>query len=161
MRKSARMCLWFVAPAILTTAAWGARDIAVPSSCTPSVNEKLAQLISSGQQAAVDNIMVCGTTASSSRKQRGGQHGDHQILPLRVTLPDGSMKEIEVVTNDDLDDKVTAPANASVFAYGQAFFSHTKQFAAGVHEVHCATHRGADNGWIVVNGEKHPASCSR
>jgi len=71
------------------------------------------------------------------------------------------MKLIEVVTNDELDGKVTAPANASVFAYGQAFFSHTRNFAAGVHEVHCATHRGADNGWVVVNGEKHPASCSR
>ena len=161
MRQSVQQGLWCVLPAILVTAGWAANDVAVPSACTPSVNEKLAQLISSGQQEAVDNVMVCGTTASSSRRQRGGEHGDHQILPLRVTLPDGSMKLIEVVTNDDLDGKVTAPANASVFAYGQAFFSRTQQFAAGVHEVHCATHRGADNGWVVVNGEKHPASCSR
>jgi len=161
MRKSVLKWLWFVASAMLVTTAWATKDVAVPSACTPSVNEKLAHLISSGQQEAVDNVMVCGTTASSSRRQRGGQHGDHQILPLRVTMPDGGMQLIEVVTNDDLDGKVTAPANASVFAYGQAFFSHTKQFAAGVHEVHCATHRGADNGWVAVNGEKHPASCSR
>ena len=161
MRKSVQRCLWFAVLAMLMTAAWAANDVAVPSACTPWVNEKLEQLISSGQQEAVDNVMVCGTTASSSRTQRGGQHGDHQILPLRVTLPDGSLKLIEVVTNDDLDGKVTAPANAAVFAYGQAFFSHTKQFAAGVHEVHCATHRGADNGWVVVNGEKRPASCPR
>jgi len=161
MRKSVQKCLWFVVPVMLVTAAWAAKDVAVPSSCTPSVNEKIGQLISGGQQETVDNVMVCGVTASSSRRQRGGQHGDHQILPLRVTLPDGSMKLIEVVTNDELDGKVTAPANASVFAYGQAFFSHTRNFAAGVHEVHCATHRGADNGWVVVNGEKHPASCSR
>ena len=161
MRQSVQQGLWCVLPAILVTAGWAAKDVAVPSVCTPSVNEKLAQLISSGQQEAVDNVMVCGITASSSRTQRGGPHGDHQILPLRVSMPDGSMKLIEVVTNDDLDGKVTAPANASVLAYGQAFFSHTKQFAAGVHEVHCATHRGADNGWVVVNGEKHPASCSR
>jgi len=159
MRKPVQSCLWIVAPWVVVTAGWGAKDVAVPSVCTPSVNEKLAQLISSGQQEAVDNVMVCGITASSSRTQRGGRHGDHQILPLRVSMPDGSMKLIEVVTNDDLDGKVTAPANASVLAYGQAFFSHTKQFAAGVHEVHCATHRGADNGWVVVNGEKHPASC--
>jgi hypothetical protein len=161
MRKSVQKWLWLVVAAIPVTAAWAAKDVAVPSACTPSVNEKLAQLISSGQQQAVDNVMVCGVTASSSRTQHGGRHGDHQILPLRVTLPDGSMKLIEVVTNDDLDGKVTAPAYASVFAYGQAFFSNTKNFAAGVHEVHCATHHGADNGWVVVNGEKHPVSCGR
>jgi len=161
MRKSIQKRLWLVVPLILVTAAWAAKDVTVPSSCTPSVNAQIGQLISSGQQEAVDNVMVCGVTASSSRTQRSGRHGDHQILPLRVTLPDGSMKLIEVVTNDELDGKVTAPANASVFAYGQAFFSHTKSFSAGVHEVHCATHRGADNGWVVVNGEKHPSSCSR
>ena len=26
----------------------------------------------------------------------------------------------------------------------------------GVHDVHCATHRGADNGWVVVNGTRFP-----
>ncbi len=138
-----------------------AQDVPVPSTCTPAVNQKLASLISSGQLGPVDNVMVCGVTASSSRRQRGGRHGDHQVLPLRVIMPDGSTKLIEVVTNDDLDGRVTAPPNATVFAYGQAFFSRTRSFAAGIHDVHCATHRGADNGWVVVNGEKHPPSCQR
>ena len=133
----------------------------VPSACTPAVNQKLAELISSNPEQPVDNVMVCGVTASSSRTQHGGRHGDHQIIPLRVSMPDGGMKLVEVVSNDDLDGKVTAPANVTVFAYGQAFFSHTKQFVAGVHEVHCATHRGADNGWVVVDGVKHPESCTR
>jgi len=137
-----------------------ANDVPVPSSCTPSVNQKLAGLLAAAQQSAVDNVMVCGITVSSSRTQHGGRHGSHQIIPLQVTLPDGSTKLIEVVTNDDLDGRVTAPANVSVFAYGQAFFSHTKSFSAGIHDVHCSTHRGADNGWVVVNGEKHPSSCS-
>jgi hypothetical protein len=56
---------------------------------------------------------------------------------------------------------VTSPVNASVFAYGQAFFPSGGKFVAGVHDVHCSTHRGADNGWVVVNGVKHPASCNR
>jgi hypothetical protein len=141
-------------------AARTSKDVPVPGSCTPSVNQHLAELISSAPATPVDNVMVCGTTASSSRTQHGGRHGDHQIIPLRVSLPDGSMKLVEVVSNDDLDGKVTAPANVTVFAYGQAFFSHTKQFVAGIHDVHCATHRGADNGWVVVDGVKHPASCS-
>jgi hypothetical protein len=141
--------------------ACAARDVPVPATCTPAVNQKLADLIASPPPHPVDNVMVCGVTASSSRTQHGGRHGDHQIIPLRVLLPDGSMKLVEVVSNDALDGKVTAPANAPVFAYGQAFFSHTKKFAAGIHDVHCATHRGADNGWVVVNGDKHPASCTR
>jgi hypothetical protein len=103
--------------------------------------------------------MVCGVTISPSRTQRGGPHGSHEILPLTVVFPDGSTKLVEVVTNDQLDGKITAPVKASVFAYGQAFFDNTGHFAAGIHDVHCSTHRGADNGWVVVNGKKHPAGC--
>jgi hypothetical protein len=132
----------------------------VPSACTGEVNAKLAGLIGSGTAQPVDNVMVCGVTVSPSRPQRAGKHGTHEILPLLVTFADGSTKLIEVVTNDDLDGKVTAPVKASVFAYGQAFFDHTGRFAAGIHDVHCSTHRGADNGWVVVNGQKYPGSCS-
>jgi hypothetical protein len=120
------------------------------------VNAKLAGLIASGTQTDVDNVMVCGITVSPSRPQRGGPHGSHEILPLTVVFPDKSTRLIEVVTNDSLDGVVTAPVKASVFAYGQAFFSNTGHFAAGIHDVHCSTHNGADNGWVVVNGEKHP-----
>jgi hypothetical protein len=137
------------------------KDVPVPSACTPAVNQHIAELLASAHDGPVDNVMVCGVSASSSRTQHGGRHGDHQIIPLRVSLPDGGMKLVEVVSNDELDGKVTAPANVTVFAYGQAFFSHTKQFVAGIHDVHCATHRGADNGWVVVDGVKHPASCPR
>jgi hypothetical protein len=141
------------------TAALGASDVPVPSSCTPNVNQKLLQLLNSGQHNPVDNVMVCGITTGPSRTQYGGPHGNHEILSLRVAFPDHTVKLVEVVTNDSLDGKVTAPANASVFAYGQAFFSNTHQFAAGIHDVHCSTHFGADNGWVVVNGRKYPASC--
>ena len=140
-------------------AALAANDVPVPASCTPAVNQKLAQLLNSHQQQSVDNVMVCGTTYAPSRTQKGGPHGDHQILSINAKLPNGSFRRVEVVTNDALDGKVTASANASVFAYGQAFFSHTKPYSAGVHDVHCATHAGADNGWVVVNGMKHPESC--
>ena len=143
------------------TAAYAQRNVPVPSRCTPQVNQKLYDLLSSGQRGSVDNVMVCGITLSSSRTQRGGPHGSHQILPLRVTMPDGNVRPIEVVTNDDLDGVVTAPVDASVFAYGQAFFPSGGKFPAGIHDVHCSTHRGADNGWVVVNGVKHPASCNR
>lgn len=136
-----------------------AHDVPVPQNCTPDVNRKLSGLVGSGAKGPVDNVMVCGVTISPSRPQRGGPHGTHEILPLTVVFPDGGTRLIEVVTNDDLDGKVTAPAKAAVFAYGQAFFDNTGHFAAGIHDVHCSTHRGADNGWVVVSGKKYPATC--
>ena len=143
---------------VIAAYAW-ANDVPVPSACTPQVNQKLAGLLQNPPRGSVDNVMVCGVTVSSSRTQHGGAHGDHQIIPVLAPMPDGSSKLIEVVTNDELDGRITAPAKASVLAYGQAFFTRTGRFAAGVHETHCATHRGADNVWVVVNGKKFPASC--
>jgi hypothetical protein len=135
-----------------------AKDAVPPAQCTPAVNAQLAQLIADKHAGAVDNVMVCGTTFGPSRKQRSGPHGGHQLLPLRVPLPGGGSASVEVVSNDDLDGRVTAPKGAAVSAYGQYFHTTDRQrpFVAGVHDVHCATHRGADNGWVVVNGTKFP-----
>lgn len=152
MRKPA----WLFLAAFVAAAA---TDVPVPGACTPEVNQKLAGLLAGGHLKPVDNVMVCGVTTGSSHTQRGGPHGDHQIIPVLLTFPDKSTHQIEIVTNDALDGKVTAPARAAVFAYGQAFFDRTGKFAAGLHETHCATHRGADNGWIVVNGARHPNGC--
>jgi hypothetical protein len=135
-----------------------AGDVQVPAACSGGVNAQLSGLISEQHDGPVDNVMVCGTTIGSSRPQRGGTHGDHQLLPLKVPLPDGGTALVEVVTNDSLDGRVTAPRGAAVFAYGQYFHTSRRQrpFVAGIHDVHCATHRGADNGWVVVNGTKFP-----
>jgi hypothetical protein len=138
----------------------GGRDVPVPQSCTPEVNQKLAGMLAQQTHENVDNVMVCGVTISPSRTQRGGEHGSHQILLLAVNLPGAGTRLVEVVTNDDLDGVVTAPKGAQVFAYGQAFFDQGSRFVAGIHDVHCATHRSADNGWVVVNGVQSPASCT-
>jgi hypothetical protein len=138
----------------------GGRDVAVPQSCTPDVNQKLAGLLAQQTTEYVDNVMVCGVTISPSRTQRGGRHGSHEILPLLVNLPGAGSKLVEVVINDDLDGVVTAPKGAQVYAYGQAFFDQGSRFVAGIHDVHCSTHRTADNGWVVVDGRKSPASCA-
>jgi hypothetical protein len=135
------------------------RDVAVPQSCTPEVNQKLAGLLAQQTAGNVDNVMVCGVTISPSRTQRGGPHGSHGVLPLLVNLPGAGSKLVEVVTNDELDGVVTAPKGAQVYAYGQAFFDQGSRFAAGIHDVHCATHRTADNGWVVVDGVKSPTTC--
>jgi hypothetical protein len=136
------------------------RDVAVPQNCTPEVNQKLAGLLAQQTTENVDNVMVCGVTISPSRTQHGGPHGSHEILPLLVNLPGAGSKLVEVVINDDLDGVVTAPKGAQVYAYGQAFFDQGSRFVAGIHDVHCSTHRTADNGWVVVDGRKSPASCA-
>ncbi len=145
--------------AALLTARLQAADVAVPSSCSADVNAKLAGLVANPPAQPVDNVMVCGTTVSSSRTQRGGRHGAHDLLPLIAPFPDGTTKLVQVVINEDLDGRITAPAHVPVFAYGQAYFDHTGHFVAGIHDVHCSTHAGADNGWVAVDGAKSPASC--
>ncbi len=151
--------LTIISFADVAAAARRPHDVGVPSTCTAQVNQKLSQLLNSNQQSDVYNVMVCGVTTQPSQTQHGGPNGDHQILSVRVTLPDGSTKLIEVVTNDVLDGIVTAPMNAQVFAYGRAFFSDTRQYAAGLDEVHCATNSHSDNGWVTVNGAKYPKVC--
>jgi hypothetical protein len=136
-----------------------ATDVAGPTRCTPSVNDRLTTLIDEQHADAVDNVMVCGTTIAPSRPQRRSRRGAHQLIPLRVPLArDGRFALVEIVTNDDLDGRVTAPRGATVMAYGQYFRTTDRQrpFVAGVHDVHCATHRGADNGWVVVDGTRYP-----
>jgi len=136
-----------------------ADDVPVPPSCTQEVNSRLAQLIKLGTRQNVDNVMVCGVTARSARPQRPGKHGGHQLLSVRAQLPGIGTRLVQIAINDELDGVVTAPAHATVFAYGQAFFDSTGSFVAGIHDVHCSTHNGADNGWVVVNGKKSPQSC--
>jgi hypothetical protein len=140
----------------ISACAGGAADVAAPSRCDAAVNARLAQLIAEHHAGAVDNVMVCGTTIAPSRP-RHGRRVSHELIPLRVPLAAGSAL-VEVVTNDALDGRVTAPREARVAAYGQYFLTSERQrpFVAGIHETHCATHRGADNGWVVVNGTRYP-----
>jgi hypothetical protein len=135
-----------------------AKDVSVPSSCNAAVNAQLARLIDEHHDSAVDNVMVCGTALGPSRPQRRGRRSGHQLIPLRVPVAAGRSALVEVVTNDDLDGRVTAPRDAHVVAYGQYFLTTERQrpFVAGIHDVHCATHRGADNGWVVVDGVRYP-----
>jgi hypothetical protein len=143
---------------VAQVAAARGKDVPVPSACTSDVNRGLQDLIRSHSRREVDNIMVCGVATQHSRVQNGGRHGSHHIIPLSVDLPEDGKVQVQVVINDSLDGVVTANANDKVFAYGQGYIAHGP-WAAGIHDVHCSTHRGADNGWVVVNGSKTPSSC--
>jgi len=148
----------FIALMTVGSTAWaGGKDVAVPSSCTPQVNAKLQQLIEDQPRGYVENVMVCGS-AVKTVVNRGGRHGSHHIITLSAPMPDGSSAPIQVAINDELDGEVNAAQGAKVFAYGQGYISHGAA-RAGIHDVHCSTHRTADNGWVVVDGKKTPSSC--
>lgn len=130
----------------------------VPKRCTPDVNRGLQDLIRSHTRRDVDNIMVCGVATQRSQVRRGGPHGSHHVISVGVDLPDDGHVEVQVVINDALDGPVTARAGDPIFAYGQGYIAHGR-WVAGVHDVHCSTHPGADNGWVVVAGQRTPQSC--
>lgn len=159
MMRAARLVL-FACLLLSFHPAFAARDVAVPTRCTPQVNQQIADLIASGTRRDVDNIMVCGIAIEKTRVRHGGPHGDHHVTTIAAVLPGGQTVNVQVVVNDDLDGIVAARANDAVFAYGQGYISHGF-WAAGVHDVHCSTHPAADNGWVVVNGVKTPQSCPR
>lgn len=129
---------------------------APPSTCTPQVNAEFADLLARDESREIDGVLVCGVTFGPSRPQRAGPHGGHQLIPVRAPLPGGGSALVEVVTNDDLDGRVTAPRGAVVFAFGQYYLTTAAQapFVAGIHDVHCATHRGAANGYVIVAGRR-------
>ena len=142
---------------LATASAAQGRDVPVPSACTPAVNQKLAQMIQDHPRAYVENVMVCGV-AKGTRVNSGGRHGSHHIITLTAQLPAGNSVLVQIAINDSLDGPVSASAGQQVYAFGQGYISGG-QWAAGVHDVHCSTHPAADNGWVVVNGVKTPASC--
>jgi hypothetical protein len=150
----------FAATALLSLPASAqGRDIPVPSSCIPQVNARLQQMIHDQARGYVENVMVCGI-AEGTRVNSGGKHGSHHIITLEAQLPQNQTALVQIAINDSLDGVVTAVHGDHVFAYGQGYISGGK-WAAGIHDVHCSTHRSADNGWVVVNGKKTPALCSR
>jgi hypothetical protein len=132
-------------------------DVPVPHACTPQVNARLQQMITDQPRGYVENVMVCGT-AEGTRVNSGGRHGSHHIVTVDAQLPQRGNVRVQIAINDTLDGVVTASRGDQVFAYGQGYISGGG-WAAGIHDVHCSTHRSADNGWVVVNGAKTPNSC--
>ncbi len=150
---------WLLGAVVLVSAGIVAqgRNVDVPSQCTPQVNQKLQQMIEDQPRGYVENVMACGT-AVKTVVNRGGRHGSHHIITVSAQLPSGRTVPIQIAINDSLDGEVSAQRGAAVFAYGQGYIAHG-QAVAGIHDVHCSTHRSADDGWIVVNGTKTPSSC--
>lgn len=138
--------------------AFAAKNVPHPQTCTPEVNRGLENLVNSGTRRDVDNVMVCGTAVGKTRLQKGGPHGSHQVITLAVALPSGRGIHVQVVINDALDGVVTADDGDQVSAYGQGYLT-SGAAQAGVHDVHCSTHTGADNGWVYINNKLESKVC--
>jgi len=163
MRRVLLMSLWVA----MTCGMAKAATQPVPAACTAAVNAGLAQFVAQhqgvSQSVDQDNVMVCGTMSRDSYAQHAGHSGAgaHHVLVLSVPTSNGPLA-IEVVTNDQLDGVVTGKEGDQVFAYGQAYVDPGTIRAggftvvAGLHEPHCATHAGADDGWVVVAGQRYP-----
>ena len=140
-----------------------ATDVPVPASCTAAVNAPLATLVTAGAPEQVDNVIICGTVTRATYFQSSrGAAGSHHVTSVAAPIATGGTLLVQIVTNDRLDGVVSAQTGDRVFALGQFYQTTVRQrpFAAGLHDTHCATHRGADNGWIVVNGDRWPkGSC--
>ena len=143
----------------LGSAAAGAQglNVPVPTACTPAVNAKLQQMVQEQPRGYVENVMVCGV-AQKTTVLHGGAHGSHHLITVAVTLPVEGARLVQIAINDALDGAVSARAGQSVFAFGEGYVTGGA-WVAGVHDVHCSTHRGADNGWVVVAGVKTPKAC--
>lgn len=134
-------------------------DVPVPSSCTPAVNAKLQEMIRAHPKGYTENVMVCGI-ATKTTVNSGGAHGSHHIISLKAVLPQDGTVSVQIAINDSLDGAVSAKAGASVFGYGEGYITGGA-WVAGIHDVHCSTHRSADNGWVVVDGVKTPKTCPK
>jgi len=154
---------------LAATTAASAATKPVPAQCTASVNSAYAAFVAAhaGGEAHQDNLMVCGRSLGPAYTQRAGRSGNtHHVLILSIPTANGSQTgqsmNVEVDTNDTLDGIVTANPGEQVYVYGQAYIdpgTHRRfgfTTTAGIHEPHCATHRGADDGWIVIAGHKYP-----
>ncbi len=143
--------------------AGAAPDVPVPDTCTAADNSQLASLVVAGRPDEVDNVMVCGTAVRATYYQPArGRAGSHHVTSVAAPISTGGTLLVQVVTNDTLDGIVSAHAGDRVFAFGQFYQTTERQrpFVAGIHDTHCATHAGADNGWIVINGDRWPrGSC--
>lgn len=144
----------------------------VPPACNAEVNAGLLNFLGQqqgGHGADEDNVMVCGTLVRNGFSQHAGHSntGSHEVLIVAAPTATGSVL-VEVVTNDSLDGKVTGSKGDAIFAYGQAYVdakpirAQGLTLAGGLHETHCATHVGTDDGWVVIAGRRYPSgSCAR
>jgi len=101
----------------------------------------------------VEGVQVCGVVAGRPY-ERGGEHGLHVYIPVRVEAPGGASYLTQVIPNEELDGRIVVHDGDTIFALGQFVYPNYRFGYEGlIHDTHPATHRGAADGYVEVNGK--------
>jgi hypothetical protein len=105
------------------------------------------------RRRVVEGVMVCGIV-SGRPYQRGGPHGLHVYIPVRVQAPGGATYLTQVIPNEELDGRIVVHKGDKITALGQFVYPNYRQDYEGlIHDTHPATHRGAADGYVDINGK--------
>jgi hypothetical protein len=122
--------------------------------CTPQTNAKFQESIMA-RRHIVEGVMVCGIVAARPY-QRGGPHGLHVYIPVRVAAPGGATYLTQVIPNEELDGRIVVAKGDRITALGQFVYPNYRQGYEGlIHDTHPATHRGAADGYVEINGKTY------
>jgi hypothetical protein len=123
-----------------------------PSTCTPQVNALFAHSLTA-RRHVVEGVTVCGVV-SGRPYERGGEHGLHVYIPVRVQAPGGATYLTQVISNEQLDGRISVHRGDRIFALGQFVYPNYRGGYQGlIHDTHPATHRGGSDGYVEVNGK--------
>jgi len=124
---------------------------APPATCTPQVNAAFqADIVA--RRHIVEGVMVCGTVSGRPREY-GGEHGLHVYIPVRLEAPGGATYTTEVIPNEQLDGRIDVHEGDRIIALGQFVYTTRYGYDGLIHDTHPATHRGAADGYVEVNGK--------
>ena len=121
------------------------------ATCTPSMNAGFQESIMN-RRAVVEGVMVCGIV-SGNPYERGGAHGLHVYIPVRVQGPGGATYITQVIPNEELVGRIAVHRGDSIVALGQFVYPNYRAGYEGlIHDTHHATHRGGVDGYVRING---------
>ena len=127
-----------------------AAQLASPK-CNPGFNAVFKESIAQ-RRRVVDGVAVCGVV-SGRPYERGGPRGLHVYIPVRVEAPGGATYVTQVIPNENLVGRVSVHEGDTIAALGQFVYPNERFGYEGlIHDTHHATHRGAADGYINVNG---------
>jgi hypothetical protein len=119
--------------------------------CTPQVNARFQESVVS-RRHIVEGVAVCGIV-SGRVHESGGIHGEHVYIPVKLEAPGGATYTTEVIPNEELDGRVEVHEGDRIVALGQFVFTTRYGYDGLIHDTHPATHRGAADGYVEVNGK--------
>ena len=125
--------------------------IVAATTCTPAMNAGFQESIMNRRPVA-EGVSVCGTVVGHPY-ERGGEHGLHAYIAVRVEAPGGATYITQIIPNEELVGRIVVHPGDAIAALGQFVYpNHRAGYEGLIHDTHHATHRGAIDGYVSVNG---------